>query len=141
LKAEETEMNLFEAVQNQKGDNMEILTRILTAFDALRDDGYFALPDWDTETKYELPCCGSCGVDELPSQADYYDDDEMPSAKVDRYVFFHMQDADCLRSENYCHLNWGGDRAHIVRRLEEAGLSVEARDEQSRIRVAMPEKT
>jgi len=45
--------------------------------------------------------------------------------KADSYVFYHDQDADRLREHGECHLSWGGDTAHIVRRLKEAGLSVE----------------
>jgi hypothetical protein len=46
------------------------------------------------------------------------------SDDIKRYVFFHEQDADSLRQENACYLSWGGDPEHIIRRLQESGLTV-----------------
>jgi hypothetical protein len=78
---------------------------IIKAFERLREDGYFAEPDWR--------CCQTCGVAAVPDE------------KWDRYVFFHDQDADYLRQKNACYLNWGGDPEHIIRRLQESGLTVD----------------
>jgi hypothetical protein len=52
-------------------------TRIIKAFEQLREDGYFAEPDWR--------CCQTCGVAAVPDE------------KGDRYVFFHEQDAENLQ--------------------------------------------
>jgi hypothetical protein len=98
---------------------MTVRNRILRAFNQLRKDGFFAEPDWT--------CCQTCGVAELPDG-------------VEDYVFFHMQDAECLRETGDCYLSYGGDARHIVRRLKEAGLTVEWNgSESTRIRVAGPQ--
>jgi hypothetical protein len=92
------------SVYDARRRQLQVRPRLLAAFDQLREDGYFAEPDWQ--------CCQSCGLAALPDDAD-------------EYIFFHDQDADDLRRGNSCFLSWGGNPVHIIKRLEEAGLVVD----------------
>jgi hypothetical protein len=81
-------------------------------FRVLRERGYFAKQNWQ--------CCQTCGCHAVP--------DEFGR----RYVFYHAQDANCLRERGETHLAWAGDGHEIVEVFRAEGLRVEWDGSQSR---------
>jgi hypothetical protein len=84
--------------------------RLAKAFAELNRSGVFAAQDF--------ACCQSCGLRELPADAD-------------NYCFYHRQDGDDIRAAlergdaPKVYLNWGGDPQMIVQTLTTHGLEVE----------------
>lgn len=94
-------------------------TRLKRGFEALRKRGYFARQNWQ--------CCNSCGCAALPTG-------------TERYVFYHAQDDERMRSIGSVYLTWGGDGYEIWQCFLEAGLAVtwDGRSD-TRILVSPPE--
>jgi hypothetical protein len=92
---------MFRRIINE--DHMSTSKKLTAAFRNLRRDGYFARQNW--------MCCQNCGVHAVPE-------------KYENYVFYHCQDADCLKETGQTHLAWSGDGDLIKRRCEDAGLHV-----------------
>ncbi len=91
-------------------DANKIARRIDDAFAALREMGFFA--------KANHTCCQSCGTAEIP------EDKEMA------YVFYHLQDLECLKQDGVCYLAWGGKVGEkfghtICDTIRKAGLEVD----------------
>jgi hypothetical protein len=84
-----------------------VFTRVSNAFRQLREDGYFAEENWW--------CCGTCGWSAVPND------------KHNKAVFYNEQGGDGLRDGGKLCLTWDDvdGPAHIIKRLQEAGLEVE----------------
>ncbi len=80
-------------------------TNLTLAFKSLRKGGYFA--------RQNFMCCQSCGWASVP---------EGKEAKV---VFYHRQDAECLKAGRPLYLAWSGDGNQICTTLREHGMEVE----------------
>lgn len=72
------------------------------AYHDLRGRGY--------ECYADLLCCQTCGLSAIEG---------------DKYVFWHLQDADAAEREGTLMLCWGGDGDEIVEAMRSAGLDAE----------------
>jgi hypothetical protein len=92
--------------------------QITRAFRTLQKSGYFARKNWT--------CCQTCGIAEIPDG-------------VEKYVFYHDQDATGLWENGETHLCWRGDPKFICDTLQAAGLEVEHNgDDRTRILIKLP---
>jgi hypothetical protein len=74
-------------------------------FRILQEHGYFAKQNWK--------CCQTCGTCAVPDEY------------AEFYVFYHEQDAECLRNEDKTYLAWAGIGEEIVEIFRAEGLQVE----------------
>jgi hypothetical protein len=83
---------------------MKHTTNITVAFKSLRKLGYFA--------RQNFMCCQSCGWAAVPE------------GKDEKVVFFHQQDAGCMKAGRPLYLAWSGDGNQICNMLREHGMEV-----------------
>jgi hypothetical protein len=80
-------------------------SNLTKAFKALRKKGYFA--------RQNFWCCQSCAWSAMTDE------------QAKKTVFYHRQDANDLRDNDFCYLAWSGNGQEIVEVLKENGVQVE----------------
>ncbi len=80
-------------------------TNLTLAFKSLRKQGYFA--------RQNFMCCQSCGWAAVPE------------GKEEKVVFFHRQDAECLKEGRPVYLAWSGNGKEICDVLKDHGMVVD----------------
>lgn len=84
--------------------NISVPQKLVAAFVELQEIGYFA--------KANFWCCSTCALYAIPDN-------------VEKFVYYHDQDAECLQEKDKLYLGWGGNGQEICSTLNKHNIPTE----------------